>query len=651
MLRLNAFTRSLIASGVFACLSVSCYGAVFHRVTVPRDVPEPNGHWVGGYYSNWSYWRGGASIKKLDQIRSQAGSASFVTYAFLGVTNSAILAKKLPYYGGVKLNAKQQGTPGTVVDPEALAETQIKKCTAYPKDYSACAKAAVYPYLKSYASSNNRIILMASIGGWSYTSRFSGFYQDYKKNPDVLNRFIESAKNWLKGHPEYHGFDIDWEYPGYGHGGTPGGSHAGEGTLYTLMMNKLRKMLDQLGNERNRHYYLTSAIVTTSIKAKGEAEQGVDWKAVGKDVDWFNIMAFDINGEFNAAKESDAEALATANPDDLKDAIEYYISIGIPSRKLLLGLPAYAREMLVSDAPGEDNKYGYAGNLHYPGYKKFFNAFKQEYYKDNKAYFAYQDNPNAEPYYPAGGMVDATGAYDYQCFLKPVTGGKATDNCPFLKKLDNRGSIGQMPPSGLHLSSPVAGVAWLSGNQKNIKAIFKKSPASTYPAYPVFTIDTQDVVHYKIENLVKKYKMGGVWFWELSEDALKAPKYALFTQACKDLGENGKCLVSENNIDKGKVHPGLCGDDDVNCVSISNNSGHMHDNYTLLDGKDKVYRFNNMQGECDDDESCVKHVSLGDAETRFIINPTGSSQCQGTTTGDAAILCDVNTLTCNCHPQ
>ncbi|MET4695616.1 hypothetical protein [Endozoicomonas lisbonensis] len=64
-----------------------------------------------------------------------------------------------------------------------------------------------------------------------------------------------------------------------------------------------------------------------------------------------------------------------------------------------------------------------------------------------------------------------------------------------LTDMDNRGSEGQFPPSNLTLSYPETGVAWLSGNQKNVAANFFGAPSSggPYPAYPVFTIDTQKV--------------------------------------------------------------------------------------------------------------------------------------------------------------
>ena len=614
---------------------------------IAQAYQEPDGHWVGGYYANWSYWRGGGSIKSLDAIKSTAGAANFITYAFLGVTTSNTLKNQLPLYGGILLSPQQQGEPGTLVDPEALAENStINTCPAYPDDISACVSSKVTSYLQNYtASDNQKTILMASIGGWSYTSRFSDFYQDYKKDPTVLTRFINSTENWLRGHLTFTGIDLNWEYPGYGHAHTLDKNHAGECGLYAKMLSKLRTMLNDLGTEQGKHYYLTTTIVASITKAKGETSQGVNWKTIANYVDWFNLMAFERHGEFGAAHpKNKARALSMSSPTDLQPVISYYISHGIKSNKILLGIPAYAREMLIAQRPTQANQYGYNGNLHYSNYKNYFNAFKTEYYQNNDNYYKYQDNPNPEPHYPVGGMVDFTGAYDYQCFLSAITQGKAQNNCNVLNSLDNRGMIGQSLPENLVLSYPSPGVAWLSGNQQNIAANFVGSPSKLYPAYPVFTMDTQATVSYKIKHLVNKNKLGGIWFWELSEDALKSPQFSLFVQACKDLNKNGKCISAA--IPASAVQPGKCLIGDNHCVELSNNSGHYSDHYTLSCNTTGLsYDFANMRGGCNDANNCVKHISLQNCKA-FTINPTNRGVCSKIPfSQQGSITCDVNTLT------
>ncbi|ASG68862.1 hypothetical protein CDV26_11150 [Francisella halioticida] len=67
---------------------------------------------------------------------------------------------------------------------------------------------------------------------------------------------------------------------------------------------------------------------------------------------------------------------------------------------------------------------------------------------------------------------------------------------------------------------------------------FSGAPSQSYDDYPVFTFDTQQTVKFKIDNIVKKYDLGGVWFWTLGSDSLEsssAAKYSLFHAAYQAL--------------------------------------------------------------------------------------------------------------------
>lgn len=538
-----------------SALAISSLAAAVSCTTLANYLPasaiatEPDGSWVGGYYSSWSYWAGKPGTKDLSMIKDTAGAANYITYAFLGVTTQKTLTDHLPLYGGKFLTDQQQGKPGTVVDTEALVESGVTSCPEYPEDFSACVNSYATKYMSKYAASTNgKTILLASIGGWSYTDRLNQFYQDYTSDPAVLTRFVDSTRNWLKGHPAFSGISIDWEYPGYGHSASHDG-HQGEGKLYTAMMMKLRIMLNNLGGENNKHYYLTTAVVASPKKAKGEAEEGVDWQKVASSADWLDLMGFDMHGEFDVVSGMKGLAQNMSESTELQSAIDFYIKKAhVPARKIVLGGPTYAREMLVAQQPTEKNRFGYMGSLRYKGFEKYGQAFKKAYYTDNPDYFKFADNPNPEPYYPAAGMVDFTGTYSYSCFLDTLTKGAAPSQCGFLVKRDNRGAIGQPIPKGLKLSYPEPNIAWLSDNKQSVKATFAgaPNPSQPYPAYPVFTLDTQKVVRNKANKLVKANKLGGMWFWELSQDALQSPKYALFTQACKSIGHNGMCLTEKN---------------------------------------------------------------------------------------------------------
>ena len=635
---------------------------------------EPDGHWVGGYYANWSYWRGGGSIKSLDTIANKAGAANFIDYAFLTVVTSEDLTHGISTYGKASdrgklpvanitaASLKAAYKDGAVIDIEQVADG----CTAGdPSNW--CAANKVYKYLEQYKeNAGNKPILMASIGGWSYTKRFSEMYQDSKTNPNVLTDFVNSVKVWLTQHPQFSGIDIDWEYPNYGHGGTPGGEHAGEAKFYTDMISQLHDMLSKLDTSTN-NYYLTTAVVASAEKAKGE---GVDWAKINKDVDWFNLMAFDLHGEFDAAPGGSGLAQAMDDPDAIDAVIEYYHNAGVPYNKIVLGNPLYAREMLVKENPANHNS-GYKGNLRYSGYDNFEKAFADKYYtcqdgiwNSTNPYCNFNDNPNVEAYYPAGGMVDFTGAYDYSCFLGVINGKKGQDAtaCPINTPMDPRGNVGAALPSGLTLvknGGPMGNdsIAWIYGNEKNVNALFTGAPESKYPAYPVFTIDTQATVKYKIDNLINKYGLGGIWFWELSEDALTQPTYSLFKTACYDLGKSHKCLAASGPTPGKGVKPGPCKSGSKNCVALSNNANTQYFptvSYQLTCDGGSSYDFSNMDSGCSSSgsTSCQKHVQVPASCTKFTVASTtapihGPVQCTGGNLTNS-VLCNVNTTQCEC---
>jgi hypothetical protein len=68
----------------------------------------------------------------------------------------------------------------------------------------------------------------------------------------------------------------------------------------------------------------------------------------------------------------------------------------------------------------------------------------------------FTDAPNAEDYYPAGGMVDNTGVYSYNCMLQKQ-GVLSANYCPapdsVPAKTDNRGLFGQPLPAKLYFTT------------------------------------------------------------------------------------------------------------------------------------------------------------------------------------------------------
>ncbi len=489
---------------------------------------EPNGTWVGGFYPDWSYWRGGSGVAKLNMVQGE--QPNFITYAFLSIKNSQDTANQQSY-GGVTYG--RAGIPyldnGTVYNLDDKAEPRVNK--------------EIRDYLTNYASEHN-IPLLASIGGWSFASQFEQMFLDAKaasrsgeiqaSNP-IVQRFIRTTLSYIRQN-NLDGVNIDWEYPGYLRGEFLGEKRAQEeGHFFKLL-------IDQLEAKFGDKYILSVAVWANKDTDKLSSNGSIDWGHIAEQVNWIDLMAFDVHGEFDASDE-DGVAASMSPIDYLKKSLDFYIKDqGVPSNKILLGIPAYAREMLINEKPTQANNYGDQASLRYSNVDDVFDAFKDRYY-DNPGNYAYAYNANPDAFNPAGGMVDFTGVYSYTCFLEQVSGGKVSNNCPMGgTNLDKRGNAGTPLPSNLqltHLDHDGDMQGWMYSQQKDVQQLFAGSPDAYYDAYPVFSFDTPTTVESKIKELVKKYDLGGVWFWTFTQDALtkssQNAKYSLFHAAYQAL--------------------------------------------------------------------------------------------------------------------
>ncbi len=468
----------------------------------------PDGKWVGGFFANWSYWR--LPVGQVKQLISSP-KASFVTYAFLTMVTSDNLHKDEITYGGKTIT--EPGPIGTVVDIDYIAEPNV-------------ATDNINSLINYKATSQGKTLLMASIGGWSYSPRYTTFAKDVQKNPNALNIFAKSVLTWLKAHPNFDGINIDWEYPGWGQDETID-NHLGEGVVFNQMIDKIHYELSTEEAKTGKHYYISIATVASTKKYLGD-NNTINWQTIAAEVDWIDLMAFDINGEFNAPNGTALSQVSTLS--DLEVILNDYIKVGIPSSHILLGVPLYAREMLVKDLPTQSNQYGYNGSLNYPGIDK--NLYTPD--------ITYLNPPNVLPYYPATGMVDNTGVYSYSCFINLLPGGESSaPSCPgpVSSIPDNRSLWGAPLPQNLQFVSNVDnnGNSWIYGTSQNV--IADPSGAKTYLAYPVFTLETKESLTLKINNLVKKLNLGGVWFWDLTQDSLNNPSMSLFVSAYNQLNK------------------------------------------------------------------------------------------------------------------
>ncbi len=130
----------------------------------------------------------------------------------------------------------------------------------------------------------------------------------------------------VEGGQLFDGFDLDWEYP-----------TLADKENYVGLLAEFRRQLDAL------HANLSLSI---AIAARASRYQGFDLKAIAAAVDQINVMNYDYNGPWSRTTgmiaplyEISGDPLQGNNVDA---TIRAYEQAGIPSSKMLLGIPFYA---------------------------------------------------------------------------------------------------------------------------------------------------------------------------------------------------------------------------------------------------------------------------------------------------------------------
>ena len=168
--------------------------------------------------------------------------------------------------------------------------------------------------------------ILLSIGGWT-SGRFSEMAAD-------KNNRLGFAKDCQKIVKEFDldGIDIDWEYPTSDEAGIS--SSPDDTKNFTLLMHDIRKAI---GSKK---------LLTLATIADGKY---IDFRAIDKDIDFVNIMMYDVSKpplQHNSLYKSDLAGRIT-----LVEALQAHIDGGVPKNKLVMGIPFYGRgdKVQVSD--------------------------------------------------------------------------------------------------------------------------------------------------------------------------------------------------------------------------------------------------------------------------------------------------------------
>lgn len=361
---------------------------------------------VVGYFMSWGAYGRDFQVEDMDPTKLTHINYAFADICFNGIHGNPASAACETGDG----TSPEDILDGSIVLGDPWIDAQSSWGGAFDGGIN-----GIYGNLGKLAQlkvDNPHLKTLISVGGWTWSNRFS----DVAADPQLRQNFANSAVDFVRNF-KMDGIDIDWEYPVAG--GMEGNSNRPEDKQnHTLLLQDVRTALDKAGKEDGKQYLLTIASSAgLSYPKNNELDK------IAKVVDFINIMTYDFSGTWqstsghNAPLFSDYQA-ANAGVNntgaDVATAIKGHLDNGVPAKKLVMGLPFYGKSWANCD--GDVNNGGYlacqgagtgtweAGSLEYDdlvakyvnknGYTRYWNDAAQVPYLFNqttKQFVTYDD--------------------------------------------------------------------------------------------------------------------------------------------------------------------------------------------------------------------------------------------------------------------
>ncbi|OBA24140.1 glycoside hydrolase [Metschnikowia bicuspidata var. bicuspidata NRRL YB-4993] len=238
------------------------------------------------YFSNWSVYE-----SKHFALDLPTGMLSHVFYAFLKVDRDS----------------------GAVVLSDPWADTEMPMVAGLKGSLSV---------LHALKLQDRSLKVIMSIGGWGTHDAFSHVMKDPKR----MHTFVRTAVDLVTRY-SFDGIDVDWEYP----------ENTAQASQLVHVLGMLRHSLDQIDHSLTLSVAAPAAIDNISVLLVGEMDRHLTF---------WNVMCYDFCGAAWSSRTGHHSNLYGFNGDNLLSAelvIEQYIRMGVPPRKLVLGMPMYGR--------------------------------------------------------------------------------------------------------------------------------------------------------------------------------------------------------------------------------------------------------------------------------------------------------------------
>lgn len=175
-----------------------------------------------------------------------------------------------------------------------------------------------YRKLTRFKDTNKHLKVLLALGGWNEGSYN---YSELAGHPDRRMNFVKNSLEFIQKF-NFDGLDLDWEYPSQ-RGGKPQDKEA-----FVLLVRELSAEF------KKHNLYLSSAFGAP----KNIIDAAYDIKRLAPYLDSMHIMCYDYFGTWNGKVGFNAP-LENENDLNVKFSIEYFLKMGAPADKIVMGLP------------------------------------------------------------------------------------------------------------------------------------------------------------------------------------------------------------------------------------------------------------------------------------------------------------------------
>jgi chitinase len=241
---------------------------------------------------------------------------------------------------------------------------------------------AIIKKMVSLKAKNPQLKVLLSLGGWGGCETCSDAFFTSQGRKEFA-RSVKEVSDYFKT----DGIDMDWEYPTIRLDNDIDKEpvHKTSPEDYDNFTDLVQELRETLGS---------SAIVTFAAGAFNTyLQKSVDWEKVMKEVDYVNLMSYDlINGYATETGHHTALYSTPKQPESTDNAVRYLLKIGVDPKKIIIGTAFYAR--VWENVPATNNGLYQSGKFKQGiSYRNF-----PERLSEKSGYRSYWDDVAKAPY-------------------------------------------------------------------------------------------------------------------------------------------------------------------------------------------------------------------------------------------------------------